>query len=65
MKKGIYPEKTKKIVAKYKASYYWEEYNMIECASSNELKAICKELGLNYDEDYCIVDTPVDHKIYL
>lgn len=65
MKKGIYPEKIKKVVAKYKASYYWEDYNMVDCAGSDELKAICKDLGINYDEDYCVVDTPVDHKLYL
>lgn len=65
MKKGIYPEKIKKVVAKYKSSFYWEEYNMVECASTTELQAICKDLGINYDEDYCVVDTPVDHKLYL
>lgn len=65
MKKGIYPEKVKKVVSKYKASYYWEEYNMVDCANSNELKAICKDLGIDYEEDYCVVDTPVDHKLYL
>lgn len=64
-KKGIYPEKTKKIVAKYKSSYYHEEYNMVDCASSAELKLICKDLGIDYEEDYGVIDTPVDHKIYL
>ena len=65
MKKGIYPDKIKKVVAKYKASYYHEEYNMVDCASSAELKAICKDLGVDYEEDYCVVDTPIDHKLYL
>ncbi len=65
MKKGIYPEKIKKIVSKYKSSYYWEEYNMVECANSDELKLICKDLGIDYEEDYCVIDTPVDHKLYL
>ena len=65
MKKGIYPEKIKKVVSKYKSSYYWEEYNMVECANSDELKLICKDLGIDYEEDYCVIDTPVDHKLYL
>jgi hypothetical protein len=38
---------------------------MVDCANSDELKAICKDLGIDYEEDYCVVDTPVDHKIYL
>lgn len=65
MQKGIYPEKVKKVVAKYKSSFYWEEYNMVDCANSNELKSICKDLGIDYEEDYCVIDTPVDHKLYL
>lgn len=65
MKKGIYPEKVERIVKKYKSSYYHKEYNIVDCANSEELKSICKDLGIDYEEDYCVVDTPVDHKLYL
>lgn len=65
MKKGIYPEKIEKVVSKYKSSYYHKEFNIVDCASSDELKAICKDLGIDYENDYCVIDTPVDHKLYL
>jgi hypothetical protein len=65
MKKGIYPEKVERVVKKYKSSYYHKEYNIVDCANSEELKSICKDLGIDYEEDYCVVDTPVDHKLYL
>ncbi len=65
MPKGIYPEKIEKVVSKYKSSYYHKEYNIVDCSSSDELKSICKDLGIDYEEDYCVVDTPVDHKLYL
>lgn len=65
MKKGIYPEKVERIVKKYKSSYYHKEYNIVDCANSEELKSICKDLGIDYEEDYGVIDTPVDHKIYL
>lgn len=53
------------MIKKYNGVYYWEDEKVIDCSGSAELKAICKELGIDYDEAECIVDSPVSHKIYL
>ena len=63
--KGIYPEKTKKIVNKFKNSYYIEGYNVVVSETSEELKKICELLGVDYDEDYGVIDTETEHRIYL
>jgi hypothetical protein len=61
----ITPERIEKVVKKYKSSYYHKDYNMVDCSNSDELKSICKDLGIDYEEDYGVIDTPVDHKLYL
>lgn len=53
------------MIKKYNGVYYWEDEKVIDCSGSAELKAICKDLGIDYDEADCIVDSPVCHKIYL
>lgn len=58
-------EDIQSIIKKYNGVYYWEDEKIIDCAGGEELKAICKELGIDYDNADNVVDTPVDHKIYL
>ena len=62
---NITPKKIKEVLKKYKASYYWEDIDIIECSNSEELKAICKELKINYDKNYCVIDTPISHQILI